>query len=387
MAQHLLYVLLDSNLPTGGFVASSGLESYAKHGFLASDVMADAYDEAEIDDILAHLAALSGSDTPGQKPKFAARRRNGPTSAQGGNITGPTLQFLKLELDNFHNSTGSYLRRAHALVATYLAGWQRENEEREALEAALVSALAALDAEHEATLLGQVQRRASKTQGIALLTLYGRGLAPPASFFAGSSSVDASLSEELEDAKRSLIAAFKLAVRRQQAHGHLALCFGVVCALLGIPPHMAAHVYLFTHLRSILSAAVRLNLIGPYLSTQILSWDGKRIIDETHDVAQPWDCAAPLDSDLGADMLQSTGDNGERRPARQELGVGVRKPTRQPLEGTHTTARAEGAHEADEEEDIWTWAKECEAGPCTTWPLIEILTSRHDLQHSRIFNS
>lgn len=26
-------------------------------------------------------------------------------------------------------------------------------------------------------------------------------------------------------------------------------------------------------------------------------------------------------------------------------------------------------------------------GPATTWPLGEILAARHDLQHSRIFNS
>lgn len=30
---------------------------------------------------------------------------------------------------------------------------------------------------------------------------------------------------------------------------------------------------------------------------------------------------------------------------------------------------------------------ECLQGPANTWPLGEILATRHDLQHSRIFNS
>jgi hypothetical protein len=37
--------------------------------------------------------------------------------------------------------------------------------------------------------------------------------------------------------------------------------------------------------------------------------------------------------------------------------------------------------------DFWDWAIEAEKGPATTWPLGEVLVARHDLQHSRIFNS
>ncbi len=46
----------------------------------------------------------------------------------------------------------------------------------------LLSALLALDARHEACLLSHVSRRSSKAQGVALLTLFSRGLSqPPAS--------------------------------------------------------------------------------------------------------------------------------------------------------------------------------------------------------------
>lgn len=45
-----------------------------------------------------------------------------------------------------------------------------------------------------------------------------------------------------------------------------------------------------------------------------------------------------------------------------------------------------GPGESANDED-WAWADEAEHGPATTWPLGEILAARHDLQHSRIFNS
>lgn len=39
------------------------------------------------------------------------------------------------------------------------------------------------------------------------------------------------------------------------------------------------------------------------------------------------------------------------------------------------------------DDSFWRWTKEAELGPATTWPLGELLTARHDMQHSRIFNS
>ena len=43
--------------------------------------------------------------------------------------------------------------------------------------------------------------------------------------------------------------------------------------------------------------------------------------------------------------------------------------------------------EGESEEDFWAWADDAEEGPATTWPLGEVVMARHDLQHSRIFNS
>lgn len=53
------------------------------------------------------------------------------------------------------------------------------------------------------------------------------------------------------------------------------------------------------------------------------------------------------------------------------LRTGIRLPSPDQIEG-----------ETEFDSDILT-----AEGPATTWPLGEILAARHDLQHSRVFNS
>ena len=54
-------------------------------------------------------------------------------------------------------------------------------------------------------------------------------------------------------------------------HGHLAPIFGIVLSLLGITnPHMACHMLAYSMARDMVSAAVRLNAIGPLASVSIL---------------------------------------------------------------------------------------------------------------------
>lgn len=37
--------------------------------------------------------------------------------------------------------------------------------------------------------------------------------------------------------------------------------------------------------------------------------------------------------------------------------------------------------------DDWDWAADVPSAPAVTWPLGELLMCRHDMQHTRIFNS
>ena len=89
------------------------------------------------------------------------------------------------------------------------------------------------------------------------------------------------------------------------------------------------HLYLFLQARSVLSAGVRLNILGPYAAQKLLMYDVKSIVDDAFD----------RERNIGCNL-----DNNE-----------------------------------DVEDD--------DIGPATTWPLIELLSSRHDLLHTRIFNS
>jgi urease accessory protein len=93
----------------------------------------------------------------------------------------------------------------------------------------------------------------------------------------------------------------------------------------------AQFLHLFLHARGLLSAAVRLNNIGPYGAQQLL----------LHAVRPLVTAEAARCRDLRTGIL----DNSE-----------------------------DGFDEVTE-------------GPANTWPLGEILVTRHDLQHSRIFNS
>jgi len=286
---YLLLILSDSNLPTGSFVASSGLESTATHG-------------------LFHAAPPTGSD-----------------STDSSNI----LAFLRNSVDTYARSALPFARDAHRVSAAYA---QREIAE---LDVAL-AALARIDALYDASTLNRVACRASCAQGIALLTLYGKGFTR--SPFLLTSDDHASLLDEQERDRESragaLVAALKLRVRQGEsddAPGHLPVCWGVLAGALGLDVDRGAHLHLFLHARGVLSAAVRMNILGPYAAQQLLLHAVKPLLCEA---------------------ISST---------------------------THLVS---GALKEEIYPELPT-----EQLPATTWPLGEILSARHDLLHSRIFNS
>ncbi|XP_021734839.1 urease accessory protein F-like [Chenopodium quinoa] len=98
-----------------------------------------------------------------------------------------------------------------------------------------------LDKMLDAMLTNEVARKASTTQGSALLR------------------IAAAMFTEVPSLK----------IMREQSLGakaisfHHAPIFGLVCGLLGISPDISQRAYLFVTLRDVISAATRLNLIGP----------------------------------------------------------------------------------------------------------------------------
>ncbi|KAF9057909.1 hypothetical protein BJ165DRAFT_1411994 [Panaeolus papilionaceus] len=283
---YILLTLADSNLPTGAFVASSGLESFDKHGF----------------------SSLSSS------------------------VEMATINFVRDSLGSYSRSVLPFVADAHILVSNYYSA-VKEDHVQESVDQVegrmndVLKALTDLDDLYHSMTLNHVARRASISQGVALLTLYSKGFTRPSSL----SAFTATESQDHEDLMKKLLDALKLKARREEVYGHLPVCWGILTAALGLKLERAQYLHLFLHARGLLSASVRLNNLGPYGAQQVL-----------FHAVQP----------LIAAELENT----------KHLRTGLLV-------------------------DSQTNFDESIQGPANTWPLGEILAARHDLQHSRIFNS
>ncbi|KAJ7228331.1 hypothetical protein GGX14DRAFT_612237, partial [Mycena pura] len=294
---YLLLLLSDSNLPTGSFVASSGLESFLKHGFGAAP----------------------------SPPQI--------TPSPSSSIKLDTIAtFVRDSLATYAPSALPFVSDAHAITSQLLRGGAGAEEPR----TLTLAALARLDALYECMTLNHVARRASAAQGVALLSLYTKGFVRPRGLSQASS-----VPEAVDDERMlALVDAFKRMVRRGGedggTYGHLPVCWGVLCGALGLSLDRTQHLHLYLHARALLSAAVRLNAIGPYAAQQLL----------LHAVG------GLVDAEI-------------RKCARLRTGM---------------------LHDEDDSNPSASW-DDTRDGPTNTWPLGEILAARHDLQHSRIFNS
>lgn len=185
---YILLLLSDSNLPTGSFVASSGLESYVKHGFTSS----------------------------------------------AASVEAATVDFVRDSLASYARTALPFVSDAHRAVLDYASGQDGKGDHRlkgtdESIQG-ILKTLTELDDLYQAMTLNHVARRASMSQGVALLTLYSKGFSRPPSLPAFSDTQ----SQDHEDRMRKLFDQFKLRVRREEVFGHLPICWGVLTAALGL---------------------------------------------------------------------------------------------------------------------------------------------------------
>ncbi|KAI1429524.1 UreF-domain-containing protein [Xylaria sp. FL1777] len=212
-SHHYLLLLSDSALPLGAFAFSSGLESY-----------------------LAHARSPSSPPSLLYKPTFTS--------------------FLPLSLSSYARTTLPFVLAAHR-------------------DPRLV---AALDDTLDASIICAVGRRASTAQGRALLSIWEKSLAP-------SSAVAAEARRALEGYSAALRASTSTPKKPGQGEeevdedmllppavsAHLAPLFGVVAQLLGLTLRQTAYVFLFSHAKALVSAAVRASMFGPYQAQKILA--------------------------------------------------------------------------------------------------------------------
>ena len=312
---YILLLLSDGNLPTGvcfliqcgfkslirertgSFVASSGLESYVTHGFLTV-------------------------------PPNMARK--------GSDNLEHIVDFLRDNTSTYARSALPLVSDAHSTVEEAIKSHHHPDSEIQMEQ--LLRTLLALDGLYESTTLNHVARRASTTQGVALLSLYSKGFSAPRIYPVSQLQQDTSPDKDGSRIASHLVDKLKLKIRREETPGHLPICWGVLTAALGLSLERSQFLHLFLCARGVLSAAVRMNICGPYAAQQLLLHAVRPIVTE-----EASRCA--------------------------NLRTGVSRPL-------------PGADKVSFNEDVMT-----NEGPAITWPLGEILAARHDLQHSRVFNS
>lgn len=119
-----------------------------------------------------------------------------------------------------------------------------------------------LDNDFDASTPCTVARRASIAQGRALLAVWDRSFKPQ--HRASPSSA--------ESPAVAALSAFSLALRTNPSlNAHYAPLWGLVSLVLGVPLSEAAYLFLFSHARTVVSAAVRASVLGPYQAQALLA--------------------------------------------------------------------------------------------------------------------
>ena len=153
--------------------------------------------------------------------------------------------FLRLSLSTLASTALPYV----------LAGYRNPEE------------IGTLDNDFDASTPCTVARRASIAQGRALLAVWDRSFKTQYKSSAPIAEVPAG-----KDAAAEALAAFSAALRTSpNASAHYAPLWGLITRILAIPLHEAAYLFLFSHARTVMSAAVRASVMGPYQAQALLA--------------------------------------------------------------------------------------------------------------------
>ncbi|KAJ1946488.1 hypothetical protein FBU59_002015 [Linderina macrospora] len=222
----LLWMLADSQLPTGGFVASAGLEAAMQGGLVREQAYEEDHDS-----------------------------------------------FVTFIRDSTHNQSRfsvPFCARVHDLVSSRLTDSELESKGDDQVINSLVDELVSLDSYHHSMVSSnRVAMRASIAQGGGLLSLFNRGYAH-AKFMNDNRRGRACIRVAKELQRQS---------RLEKTRMHWPTVFGMVCATMEIRMERMQQLYLFQFLRQVFSAAIRLNLIGP-LRAQTLECDMLELVDD-----------------------------------------------------------------------------------------------------------
>lgn len=196
----ILLLLADGNLPTGSFVASSGLESFITHGFFDS-----------------HLSVSTDIRTP-----------------QSALANRTLTHYISDNLDSYGHSALPFVADAHAVARGYVEALSDDSTNSNEAQENALRKLRSLDALYECMTLNEVTRRASSTQGVALLTLLSKGFSKPVHL---DDLVNPNAYNRTNSDGEHLLRlsdTLKLIIRKAETPGHLPICWGVLTAALNL---------------------------------------------------------------------------------------------------------------------------------------------------------
>lgn len=257
----LLWQLADSGLPTGGFVASSGLEAALQTGLVGTGSQA-------------------------------------------------IRTFVSRSVHSYAAAALPFVTAAHQVcLETGMPGSGNSDSANDV--SSLLDQIVDLDDLYEATTANSVARKASAAQGGALLALYTKSFRVSENDLVREDETDFENRQRRLRILTTLLDEFKAVARSGKAAGHVPICFGLLAGYLdlprgehelafghmfngseltelsmsalasftpsfeppwlGIPSDQTQTLFLFLYARSIVNAAVRLNALGPYLAQRVLA--------------------------------------------------------------------------------------------------------------------
>ncbi|KAK0099902.1 hypothetical protein ONS95_013273 [Cadophora gregata] len=147
-----------------------------------------------------------------------------------------------------------------------------------------VLVLVELDDTLDAAIMCTVGRRASVAQGRALLSIWDRSFSSALPVGVAVASVQA-----LKEFTILLRGTSSTAILNDlpTASAHLGPLFGAIACILGMSLEQTAYVFMLSHVKALLSAAVRASIFGPYHAQKLLaSIDVQHIIQRV--IEQEW---------------------------------------------------------------------------------------------------
>ncbi|KAF9972658.1 hypothetical protein BGZ73_004194 [Actinomortierella ambigua] len=222
----LLWQFLDSALPTGGFIASNGLEAFAKlHPEQSSPQQVEAYIDWSV-----HSCAYTNL---------------------------PFVDATWHQMDRWIQlDQGTRLKTDKA--------------RQQALDSAL-HRIANIDREYHVFMNNAIQNAASRKQGDGIMMMGVKCFVDPATAAAAASGSGNGSDLTGLGPQMRILKSFKTMVRRDEVAGHYPIAYTIVARLLGFDLATTRQLHLHLHARTLLSSAVRLALIGPFQAQHIMT--------------------------------------------------------------------------------------------------------------------